>query len=133
MADETSKGDSGKAADTGHFTQENEGKVGTIFTVEDARKAHHLATADPERDGLMTGPAHEAKYGLERAEASAQNWRDHGVHPTENRALVEGEDGAENLRGYGNTEAGAGALAGTPETTKAPHAPETTAAPRPIV
>lgn len=85
-----------------HFTKESEGKVGTIFTVEDARKAHHLATADPEPergDGLLTGPAHEEKYGLERADSSAANWRAHGVHPIENRALVEGEDGAENLRG----------------------------------
>ncbi|MGZ4663715.1 MAG: hypothetical protein ACXV5Q_01345 [Frankiaceae bacterium] len=101
-----------------HFTAETEGKVGTILTPEDARKAHHLATADPERDGLLTGPAHEEKYGLERAEVSAELWRGVGVHPTENRALVEGEDGAENLRGA--------AL----ETTAAPAATERTAAPR---
>jgi hypothetical protein len=82
-----------------HFTKESEGRVGTIFTAEDARKAHHLATADPERDGLLTGPAHEEKYGLERADASAALWRDAGVHPFENRALVGDEDGAENLRG----------------------------------
>jgi hypothetical protein len=82
-----------------HFTQEHEGKVGTIFTVEDARKAHHLASADPERDGTLTGPAHEEKYGLERAEHSAAVWRAAGVHPTENRALIGDEDGAENLRG----------------------------------
>lgn len=82
-------------ADEGPFTKESEGKVGTIFTVEDARKAHHLATADPEpeRDGTMTGPAHEKKYGLERAEASEARWRAAGVHPTENRALRPGEDG----------------------------------------
>ena len=60
---------------------------------------HHLATADPERDGQLTGPAHEEKYGLERAESSAALWRAVGVHPTENRALEDGEDGAENLRG----------------------------------
>jgi hypothetical protein len=104
-----------------YFTKESEGKVGSILTVEDARKAHHLATADPEpeRDGLMTGPAHEAKYGLERAESSAANWRAHGVHPTENRALVPGEDGAENLRGAGGLE-----------TADGPSAPENTAAPR---
>ena len=78
-----------------HFTRETEGKIGTILTPEEAAKAHHLATADPEpeRDGLMTGPAHEEKYGLERAERSAQQWRDAGVHPTENRALVEGDEG----------------------------------------
>jgi hypothetical protein len=89
------------ALNAGHFTKESDGKVGTITTVEDARKAHHLASADPEpeRDGLLTGPAHEEKYGLERAAESAAGWRGHGVHPTENRALVEGEDGAENLRG----------------------------------
>ncbi|MGZ4555849.1 MAG: hypothetical protein ACXVXZ_08890 [Mycobacteriaceae bacterium] len=82
-----------------YYTQEHEGKVGSIHTAEDARKAHHLASADPERDGTMTGPAHEEKYGLERAEHSAALWRAVGVHPTENRALVDGEDGAENLRG----------------------------------
>lgn len=82
-----------------HYTQEHEGKVGSIHTAEEARKAHHLASADPERDGTLTGPAHEAKYGLERAGSSAALWRAVGVHPTENRALVDGEDGAENLRG----------------------------------
>ena len=67
----------------------------------EARKLHHLASADPEpgRDGMLTGPAHEKLYGLERAEDSDAAWRSRGVHPTENRALVEGEDGAENLRG----------------------------------
>lgn len=94
-----------------HYTKESEGKVGSIESVEDARKAHHLATADPERDGLLTGPAHEEKYGLERAEHSAALWRAAGVHPTENRALVDGEDGAEN-------RAGAAAI----ETTEAPRA-----------
>ena len=86
----------------GHETKEGAGAVsGGANSVEEARRLHHLATADPEpeRDGLMTGPAHEEKYGLERAENSAAIWRGAGVHPTENRALVEGEDGAENLRG----------------------------------
>ena len=86
----------------GHETQEGVGTVsGGAKDVEEARRLHHLATADPEpeRDGLMTGPAHEAKYGLERAADSEAIWRGAGVHPTENRALVEGEDGAENLRG----------------------------------
>ncbi len=82
-----------------HFTQEHEGKVGSITTAEQARAAHHLASADPERDGKITGPAHEEKYGLQRADASAAAWRGQGVHPTENRALVPGEPGAENLRG----------------------------------
>ena len=82
-----------------HYTKEGEGQIGSIGTPGEARAAHHLATADPERDGLMTGPAHEEKYGLERAEGSAELWRAAGVHPTENRALVEGEDGAENVRG----------------------------------
>jgi len=82
-----------------YYTQEHEGKVGSIHTAEDARKAHHLASADPERDGTLTGPAHEEKYGLERAEHSAALWRAVGVHPTENRALIGDEDGAENLRG----------------------------------
>jgi hypothetical protein len=78
-------------------------------TVEDARRLHHLASADPERDGLLTGPAHEEKYGLERADASAAAWRSVGVHPTENRALVGDEDGAENLRGVGGYENADGA------------------------
>ena len=84
-----------------HYTKESEGKVGSITTVEQARAAHHLATADPEpeRDGVMTGPAHEEKYGLERAKESAALWRAAGVHPTENRALVGKEDGAENVAG----------------------------------
>jgi hypothetical protein len=102
-----------------HYTKEGEGQVGSIHTVEQARAAHHLATADPEpeRDGTMTGPAHEEKYGLERAEGSAAYWRSVGVHPTENRALVGDEDGAENL-------------AGAPiETADAPKT-ENTAAPR---
>jgi hypothetical protein len=78
-----------------HYTKEDEGKIGSITTVEQARAAHHLASADPEpeRDGLMTGPAHEEKYGLERAEGSAAYWRSAGVHPTENRALLPDEDG----------------------------------------
>ena len=66
--------------------------VGGAATVEEARRLHHLATADPELDGLLTGPAHEAKYGLERADHSAELWRSAGVHPTENRALADGED-----------------------------------------
>jgi hypothetical protein len=84
-----------------HFTKEGEGQVGSIHTVEDAHKAHHLATADPEpeRDGLLTGPAHEKKYGLERAKHSEEVWRAAGVHPFENRALVGDEDGAENRVG----------------------------------
>jgi hypothetical protein len=64
-----------------HFTNEDDGKVANIVTVEDARKAHHLATADPEKDGLLTGPEHEEKYGLERAEASRAQWD--AVHPPE--------------------------------------------------
>ena len=66
--------------------------------IEEARKRHHLATADPEpeRDGTMTGPAHEEKYGLDRAEESAAYWRGVGVHPIENRALRPGEAGFEN-------------------------------------
>jgi hypothetical protein len=88
--------------------------------VEEARKRHHLASADPEierGDGTLTGPAHEAKYGLDRAEASAEHWRSVGVHPFENRALVKGEDGAENLRGATGEEGGGGI-----ETAEAPRA-----------
>lgn len=87
-----------------HYTEEGTGFVnaGRPDAVEEARKRHHLATADPEierGDGTLTGPAHEKKYGLERAEESEAQWRAVGVHPFENRALVDGEDGAENLRG----------------------------------
>ena len=72
-----------------------------VDPVDEARKLHHLASADPEpgRDGLLTGPAHELKYKLERAAGSEAAWRSRGVHPTENRALVGDEDGAGNLRG----------------------------------
>lgn len=87
-----------------HYTQEHEGKVGSIHTVEQARAAHHLATADPELDGTLTGPAHEAKYGLERAEESAERWRSVGVHPFKNRALVDDEDGAESVRGVSEAD-----------------------------
>lgn len=106
-----------------HFTKESEGKIGTIETVEDAHKAHHLATADPEpeRDGLMTGPAHEEKYGLERAERSADLWRAAGVHPTENRALRPGD------KGYQDPAKVAGVNV---ETADGKAANETTAAPR---
>ena len=86
---------------------------------EEARKLHHLATADPDPgrvDGMITGPAHEERYGLERAEGSAAAWRGVGVHPTENRALVAGEDGAENLRGATGDEGGG------IETTSSPRA-----------
>jgi len=102
-----------------HYTHEGTGFVDATRpdAIEEARKRHHLATADPERDGLMTGPAHEAKYGLDRAEGSAAAWRAVGVHPIENRALVKGEDGAENLRGATGDEAGGGI-----ETTSAPRA-----------
>lgn len=91
-----------------YYTEEGVGFVDATRedAVEEARKRHHLATADPEpeRDGKMTGPAHEEKYGLERAEASAAAWRAAGVHPTENRALVEGEEGA-NVAPIETTEA----------------------------
>lgn len=98
-----------------HYTHEGTGLVDASQpnAVEEARKRHHLATADPEpeRDGLMTGPAHEEKYGLDRAEESAAQWRAVGVHPIENRALVPGEDGAENLRGAAANDDEAGTTA----------------------
>jgi hypothetical protein len=86
-------------------TKEGAGALaGGPKTLEEARALHHLATADPELDGKLTGPAHEEKYGLERAADSAALWRSVGVHPTENRALVGDEDGAENLRGIAPIE-----------------------------
>lgn len=85
-----------------HYTGGND-EGGFARDLEDARKLHHLASADPEpeRDGTMTGPSHEKKYGLERHDGSVENWRASGVHEYENRALVGDEDGAENLRGVG--------------------------------
>lgn len=104
-----------------HETREGEGVVGGggADSVERAHALHHLATADPEpeRDGTLTGPAHEAKYGLERAEASAEAWRAVGVHPTENRALRPGDEGYDD-----ESE--------SPETATEKPASETTAAPR---
>ncbi len=109
-----------------HYTQvADEGRLVRADqdgAVDEARKLHHLATGDPEperKDGLLTGPAHEQKYGLERQQDSAALWRASGVHPTENRALVGDEDGAENVRG-----------AAPLETAAVPAAPENTAAPR---
>jgi hypothetical protein len=92
--------------------------------VAEAHRLHRLATADPEpeRDGTMTGPAHEEKYGLERAEFSADYWRSVGVHPTENRALRPGDDGFE-------AAAEAGEL-GAVETADAPKADNSAAAAR---
>lgn len=49
-----------------------------------AERRHHEATADPEVDGLLTGPAHEAKYGLPLAEANAADWRSQGLDPVNN-------------------------------------------------
>ena len=99
-----------------HFTKESEGKIGTIETVEDAHRAHHLATADPEPergDGTLTGPAHEEKYGLDRAERSKAIWEAAGVHPIENRRLRPGD------KGYQDPVEAAGVNI---ETTEAPRA-----------
>ena len=61
-------------------TAEGVGRIGGgVQTVEEARRLHHLATADPERDGQMTGPAHEKLYGLEREAESASLLRAAGV------------------------------------------------------
>ena len=49
---------------------------------------------DPADHDHSDHPAHEQKYGLERADESEAHWRAAGVHPTENRALVPGEDGS---------------------------------------
>ena len=99
-------------ADEGSFVNANgDDPVGR------ARALHHLASADPERDGTLTGPGHEKLYGLEREDDSAALWRGVGVHPYENRALVDGEDGAENLRGIETAS-----LDGAPETADASRA-----------
>ena len=98
----------------GHFVKDGPNAI------EEARKMHRIATADPEpeRDGLMTGPAHELKYGLERAEESVAHWISRGVHPTENRRLQPGDEGYENA----DAEA-------APEVADAPVAPENADAP----
>jgi hypothetical protein len=98
-----------------HETKEGPRLAGSI---EEAHALHHLATADPEPergDGTLTGPAHEAKYGLERAEQSAEFWRSVGVHPIENRALRPGDEGYDD---------------GQIETAEAPAASENADAPR---
>jgi hypothetical protein len=99
-----------------HYTKESD--IGLIpdgpDAIAEANKMHHLATADPEPergDGTLTGPAHEAKHGLERAEGSAEHWRDRGVDPMKNGALKDA------------------APAGI-ETASAPPVVETAAAPR---
>lgn len=106
-------------ANADYYREEGTGFVDATRpdAIDEARKRHHLASADPEpeRDGLMTGPAHEKKYGLDRAADSEARWRAAGVHPFENRALVDGEDGAENLRGASADE-------DVIETTAAPRA-----------
>jgi len=115
---------------TDYETAEGVGQVGGgVQTVEEARRLHHLASADPERDGAMTGPAHEKLYGLEREAESAALWRAAGVHPYENRALVGDEEGAENVRGVtpGDLE---NATPATLETARATTAPENTASPK---
>lgn len=94
--------------------------------VEEARKLHRLATADPERDGTMTGAAHELKYGLERAEATIAEWRARGVHPTENRRLVPGDEGYDEAVESGQVPAEGDKI----ETASAPVAPDNAAAPR---
>ncbi|GAC1375206.1 MAG: hypothetical protein NVSMB4_03220 [Acidimicrobiales bacterium] len=115
-----------------HYTEEGTGFVDATGPdpVGEARKRHHLATADPEvdrEDGTLTGPAHEAKYGLDRAVASAALWRSVGVHPTENRALVGDEDGAENVRGIApDVEVQSTSAGSAPETASAPRASDTT-------
>jgi hypothetical protein len=76
--------------------------------VKRAHELHHLATADPEPErgvGTLTGPAHEEKYGLERAQSSADYWRSVGVHPTENRSLRPGDEGYDAAVENGQTPA----------------------------
>jgi hypothetical protein len=74
-----------------HYTEEGVGFVDATQpdAVEEARKRHHLATADPDLEETMTGPAHERKYGLDREEASAERWRAAGVDPYKNGSIVE--------------------------------------------
>ena len=116
-----------------HETREGVGLIGSVHTVEGAHALHHLASADPERDGKMTGPAHEAKYGLERAEDSAAQWQAVGVHPMENRALREGDEGYDDgtvaVASDLSVRPGVGVV-DSPETTAAPSTTENTSAAR---
>jgi len=119
-----------------HYTGlEHEGKLipDGPDAVAEARRMHRIATADPERDGTMTGPAHEKKYGLERVEESVAHWLARGVHPFENRALKPGDEGYEAAVESGQVPAEGDAAVETAspiETAVAPNAPENTAAPR---
>lgn len=126
----------------GHYTKQSD--IGFIpdgpNAIEEARKMHRLATADPEaeRDGTLTGPAHEKKHGLERAEASIAHWISRGVHPFENRALKPGDEGYEDAVAAGAVPEVAVApvdqeRADAPSASNAaiaPNAPENADAPR---
>jgi hypothetical protein len=78
-----------------HYTNEGVGFVDATRedAVEEARKRHHLATADPDLEDTMTGPAHEEKYGLERAAGSKAIWEAAGLHPINNGPLDAGPAG----------------------------------------
>ena len=97
-------------AERKHETKEQPGRLAS--TVEEAHALHHLATADPEPErgiGIETGPSHDKRFGLERAESSAAHWREAGVHPFENRALRPGDEGYDEDKDEPETaEAGGG-------------------------
>jgi len=101
--------------------------------IEEARKMHRLATADPEPergDGTLTGAAHELKYGLERAEETVKEWVARGVHPTENRALKPGDEGYEGAVEAGQVPAEEASSSPSLETAVAPNPPENADAPK---
>lgn len=114
-----------------HYTSlEDEGRlvVDGPNAIEEARKMHPLATADPEpeRGGTVTGPEHEKRFGLERAEESIAHWISRGVHPFENRALKPGDEGYENADAEAAPEVADAPLA--PENADAPIAPDNASA-----
>lgn len=79
-----------------HYTEEGTGFVDATQpdAVNEARKRHHLATADPDLEETMTGPAHERKYNLDREEGSAAALQAVGVHPYVNGALETADETA---------------------------------------
>lgn len=96
-----------------HYTSDADIPKGPL-SVEDARRAHHLASADPDGpDGTLTGPEHDAKYGLARAAGSRADWASaHDGNP----------DGGRDTEGVRTADAPAPVEATVPPAPVAPKA-----------